>query len=61
MNIFIHHDWRKKEGKYRQQTNKHWRDLTNLTKNNVQQYDNDIKKHLANTDIEIPQHALVTF
>jgi len=44
MNIFIHHDWRKKEGKYRQQTNKHWRDLTNLTKNNVQQYDNDIKK-----------------
>jgi len=46
MNIFIHHDWRKKEGKYRQQTNKHWRDLTNLTKNNVQQYDNDIKKNI---------------
>ena len=47
--------------KYRQQTNKQLCELTNLSKVCNSMTMTSKEKHLANTDIEIPQHAFVTF
>ena len=51
----------KRRKKYRQQTNKQWCDLTNLTEVCNSMTMTSKEKHLANTDIVIPQHAFVTF
>ena len=61
--LFTTNSSRNKRNKqnYRQQTNKQWCDLINLTKVYNSMTMTTKEKRLANIDIEISQHALVTF